>query len=71
MKRNPDSSGRVASERVGRRGFFGGATAIAAAAVAAPIAASPAAASETDAEKKKARYQESDHVKAYYRTNRY
>ncbi len=69
MKRNPDRSDRT--ERVGRRGFFGGASAIAAAAVAAPLAAPPAAASEADAEKKKARYKETDHVKAYYRTNRY
>ena len=27
--------------------------------------------SETDAEKRKARYKETDHVKAYYRVNRY
>jgi hypothetical protein len=29
------------------------------------------AATESDQEKKKARYKETDHVKAFYRTNRY
>jgi hypothetical protein len=57
---------------VDRRGFLrsiGGATvASAAVAVGAPA---PAAAAENDDDKKKARYRESDHVKAYYRTNRY
>jgi hypothetical protein len=33
--------------------------------------ATPAAASESDSEKKKARYQETAHVKKYYQTNRY
>ncbi len=37
---------------------------------AAPLA-TPAAAAESDAEKKKARYKETDHVKAFYRVNRY
>jgi anaerobic selenocysteine-containing dehydrogenase len=31
----------------------------------------PAAATESDAEKTKARYKETDHVKTYYATNRY
>ncbi len=31
----------------------------------------PAVASENDAEKKKARYQETAHVKKFYQTNRY
>lgn len=59
-------------EKLNRRGFLraGMSTATAAAAaVAAP--ATQAVAAESDANKKKARYQESDHVKAYYRTNRY
>jgi nitrous oxide reductase len=55
-----------------RRRFLGagvmGATA-AAAGVGATVA--PAAASENDAEKKKARYKETDHVKKFYATNRY
>jgi hypothetical protein len=41
-----------------------------AAAGAGPLAAGAQAADATD-EKRKARYQESDHVKAYYRVNRY
>lgn len=47
-------------------------TGAAGAAVAAPLlAAGPAQAKETEAERKKARYRETEHVKAYYRTNRY
>jgi hypothetical protein len=42
---------------------------VAAAATGAAIA--PAAATESDAEQKKARYRETDHVKKYYATNRY
>lgn len=56
-----------------RRGFlkaFGGGTAGAAASLTV-AGISGASASESPAEKKKKRYQESDHVKAYYRTNRY
>ena len=59
---------------LGRRGFFkslGGASAVAAAAVASPLAASPALASENQNERTKARYKESEHVKNFYRTNRY
>ena len=41
------------------------------AATATGVAVTPAAAAENDAEKKKARYQESAHVKKYYATNRY
>lgn len=57
---------------VDRRGFLrsigGAGVAGAAVAVGAPA---PALATENDAEKKKARYRETDHVKAFYRTNRY
>jgi hypothetical protein len=42
-----------------------------AAAVAVPASVTPAMAQENDNDKKKARYRESDHVKAFYRTNRY
>jgi H+/Cl- antiporter ClcA len=57
---------------VGRREFLRvlGAGAGLAAATAAPLA-TEAVATETDAEKKKARYRESDHVKTFYRVNRY
>ncbi|WP_119680212.1 twin-arginine translocation signal domain-containing protein [Indioceanicola profundi] len=42
------------------------------AAAAAPlVVAGPAVAKETAEEQVKARYQETDHVKTYYRTNRY
>lgn len=40
-------------------------------AVAVSAGITPAAASENAADRKKKRYQESEHVKAYYRTNRY
>lgn len=59
-----------------RRRFFG---ALGLAAVAAPAAAIEADGStgglppqkESEAEKRKARYRETDHVRAFYRTNRY
>ena len=57
---------------VDRRGFLksvGGAS-VAGAAVAAG-SATPAAASESEADKRKPRYRETEHVLAYYRTNRY
>lgn len=58
---------------IDRRGFFrtvGGATTVAAAAVASPLVATDAAAQASNDERK-ARYRESDHVKAFYRTNGY
>ncbi|MDD9717450.1 hypothetical protein PVW48_11880 [Dinoroseobacter sp. PD6] len=55
---------------IGRRGFFG---AVAAAATTSVIAggARPSFAEEVGAERTKQRYQETEHVKAFYRTNRY
>jgi len=41
------------------------------AAVPLAVAAGPAEAKESAEERVKARYQETDHVKTYYRTNRY
>jgi hypothetical protein len=41
------------------------------AATTAMLGAEAAADSETTEEKKKARYRETEHVKAYYRVNRY
>lgn len=67
-------SSKPEKKEVDRRSFFkslGGASAAAAVAVAAPIAASPAAATENQNERTKARYKESEHVKTFYRTNRY
>jgi hypothetical protein len=53
-----------------RRFFLMGGSAVAAAA-AAPLASEPAVADESQAERVKARYKETDHVKNYYRVNRY
>ena len=57
-----------------RRGFLKGiGTGVAGAAsvAAGVVAATPAEAVESAADKKKARYRESEHVKKYYATNRY
>ena len=57
-----------------RRSFLrnlGGASTVAAAAVAAPIAATEANAYDPGAHETKGRYRESDHVKAFYKTNGY
>ena len=57
-----------------RRNFLrtvGGASTAAVAAVASPIAATEAQAYDAGREETKARYRESDHVKAFYRTNGY
>jgi hypothetical protein len=53
-----------------RRFFLMGGSAVAAAAVV-PLASGEAEADESQAERVKARYKESDHVKNYYRVNRY
>jgi hypothetical protein len=59
--------------KVGRRDFLrilGSGVGVAAA--AGVVATTPAHAdSETNAEKVKARYRETDHVRAFYRVNRY
>jgi hypothetical protein len=59
--------------KVGRRDFLRalGAGAGVAATAAAPLANVAKADSETNDEKRKARYRETDHVKTYYRVNRY
>lgn len=58
--------------KVGRREFLRVLGAGAGAAAVAPSLASEARAdSENDQEKRKARYKETDHIKAYYRVNRY
>jgi hypothetical protein len=57
-----------------RRNFLrtvGGASTVAVAAVASPITATEAQAYDPGKEETKARYRESDHVKAFYRTNGY
>ncbi|MBM3529973.1 MAG: formate dehydrogenase [Alphaproteobacteria bacterium] len=59
--------------KVGRRDFLRvlGAGAGVAAATATPLATAAKADSESDSQKKKARYKETDHVKTFYRVNRY
>jgi len=55
--------------KLGRRDFL---RAMGAGAGLAVTAAAPlAAAAESEAEQKKARYKETDHVKAYYKVNRF
>ena len=59
---------------VGRRDFLrkAGAGAVGAGAtMATPLMGPARADSENDDDKRKARYKETDHVKAYYRVNRY
>jgi len=59
---------------VGRRDFLrkvGLGAVGAGATVAAPLAGSALADNESNDEKRKARYQETDHIKTYYRVNRY
>jgi hypothetical protein len=58
---------------VGRREFLKtlGAGAGAAAISAAPLATVAKADNESDGDKKKTRYRETDHVKTFYRVNRY
>lgn len=61
------------TKRQSRRSFMksvGTATAAAAVATALTLDAAKAD-SESQQERRKARYKETDHVKAYYRTNRY
>ena len=60
--------------KVGRRDFLrkvGAGTIGIGATLATPLVGSAQADSETNDEKRKARYKESDHVKAFYRVNRY
>ena len=56
---------------VGRRDFLRVLGAGATAAAAAPLASPAKADTENNDEKRKARYKETEHVKAFYRVNRY
>jgi hypothetical protein len=59
---------------VGRRDFLrkvGIGAVGAGAAVAAPLTGTALADTETNDEKRKARYKETDHIKTFYRVNRY
>jgi hypothetical protein len=58
--------------KLGRRDFLRAMGAGAGLAVTAAVPlATEATAAESDADKKKARYKETDHVKAYYKVNRF
>jgi hypothetical protein len=61
------------SKALGRRDFLRALGAGAGVAVAAsgPLVNSAAADTESNDEKRKARYKETDHVKTFYRVNRY
>ncbi len=71
MAKSPATTEAPASP--GRRGFFKAAAGGAAgAALAVPaMLGGEAQAAETAEEQRKTRYQETDHVKTYYETNRY
>ncbi len=56
---------------MGRRDVLRALGAGAGVAVAAPLATAARADTETNDEKRKARYKETDHVKTFYRVNRY
>lgn len=56
---------------LGRRDFLRAIGMGAAVTAAAPLATDAVADTESSDEKRKSRYQESDHVKAYYGVNRY
>jgi nitrous oxide reductase len=58
---------------LGRREFLRtlGASATAAVVGSGPLAGEAAADTESNEEKRKARYRETEHVKTYYRVNRY
>jgi hypothetical protein len=56
---------------LGRRQFLRALGLGAAVTAAAPLTTEATADTETNDEKRKARYKESEHVKAYYRVNRY
>jgi hypothetical protein len=62
---------RLDKTPLGRRQFLRALGAGVAVAAASPLALEAKADSENNDEKRKARYKESDHVKAYYRVNRY
>ena len=71
MSKPSDSKGKSRSAGVDRRSLFlMGGSAVAAVAIV-PLAGGEAEADEAQAERVKARYKETDHVKNFYRVNRY
>jgi secreted PhoX family phosphatase len=57
--------------KLGRRQFLGSLALGAAVTATAPLATEAMADTETSDEKRKSRYKETEHVKSYYRVNRY
>ena len=71
MSKPSDGKDKPQAAGVNRRSLFlMGGSAVAAAAIV-PLAGGEAVADESQAERVKARYKETDHVKNYYRVNRY
>jgi hypothetical protein len=68
--KKPASESKKAAGVDRRRFFLMGGSAVAAVATV-PLASGEAVADESQAERVKARYKETDHVKNYYRVNRY
>ncbi len=69
-----DGMTEKSNKAMDRRNFLrslGGASTVAVAAVASPIAATDAGAYDPGPDETRARYRESDHVKAFYKTNGY
>jgi len=66
-----ESDQKIAKAVVDRRSFFRAGGGVAIAAAAAVLPRQEAEASESQAERTKARYSETDHVKTFYRVNRY
>jgi len=69
-----EMTGQKKDKTVDRRGFLraiGGASTVAIAVAASPLATTEALADQSTPEQRKARYRVTDHIKAYYRTNRY
>jgi hypothetical protein len=61
----------TSDRKIGRREVLRALGAGAGVAAAAPLATGAKADTENNDEKRKARYKETDHVKTYYRVNRY
>ena len=62
---------KILRETTPRREFLQVLSVAAAVAAAAPLATDAVADTETNDEKRKSRYHETEHVKSYYRVNRY
>ncbi len=71
MSKPSEGKGKSPAAVVDRRSLFLMGGSAVAAAVVVPLAGSEAAADESQAERVKARYKETDHVKNFYRVNRY